>query len=112
MVAELLVSQNFRSDNPNGSKYPRIGLHFLAKTLRSSTVSEAIEALVKLAPLGVEGAKAAADPAKRDARRSFMVNFKNPGVCRQIRRYMTGHPNDTLKDRLQEEGMPKSRVGG
>jgi hypothetical protein len=56
-----------------------MGFNFLAKTFRSADVSMLMEAelddvrAVTAAPLKADGVKAAALPARRDAKRSFMV---------------------------------------
>jgi hypothetical protein len=80
MVASGVVSQKLCPASPIGSKKPRTGLHFLAKTARSSEVSMDIEALLATlwltdAPLKLEGVKAAAVAAKRLARRTFIVEI-------------------------------------
>lgn len=77
MVSSGVVSQNFCPASPRGSKYPRMGLHFFAKTAKSSEVSMdmlAFDAVrcVTAAPLKLDGVKAAAEPARRDVSRNFI----------------------------------------
>ena len=74
MVASLEVPQKFCPARSRGSKNLTTGFNFPAKASRSALDSAAMEALVKLAPLEVDGAKAAAEPAKREARSNFIVN--------------------------------------
>lgn len=88
MVASGEVFQKLCSASPRGSKYFTTGFNFPAKDSRSA-LDSAKE--VELAPLEVDGAKAAAEPAKREARSNFIVDCRvldslrklvlNPGTC-------------------------------
>ena len=78
IVSSSVVSQNFFCASPKGSKNPNTGLHFFASAASSAEVSMDMLDLVATrvdteAPLKAEGLKAAAEPAKREARTNFMV---------------------------------------
>jgi hypothetical protein len=80
MVSSGVVSQKLCSASPRGSKKPRTGFNFLAKTARSAEVSIDMEALVAtrcvtLAPLKLEGVNAAAEEANRAEIRNFIVKL-------------------------------------